>query len=147
MKSIRTTLAVPLLALVAPLAFAGGGHAVAMYKNAGCGCCDEWAKHLEKNGFTVKTHEVADAGAWRRMAGIADAYGSCHTAMVGGYAIEGHVPAADIKRLLQNRPRAVGLAAPGMPSGSPGMEQGGVKQPYEVLLVKAGGATEVFARH
>lgn len=147
MKSIRTTLAATFLALAAPLALAGGGHAVDMYKNAACGCCDEWAKHLEKNGFKVRIHEVADASAWRRKAGIPDTYGSCHTAMVGGYAVEGHVPAADIKRLLQKRPKAVGLAVPGMPLGSPGMEQGGVKHPYEVLLVKTGGATEVFARH
>lgn len=147
MRLIRTTLAATILAFTSPLALAGGGHTIEMYKNAGCGCCDEWAKHLEKNGFEVKVHEVADAGAWRRKAGIPDAYGSCHTAMVGGYAVEGHVPAADIKRLLEKRPKAVGIAVPGMPLGSPGMEQGGVKHPYEVLLVRKGGATEVFARH
>lgn len=147
MKHVLATLAVTLFSLGAPLAVAAQDAVVDMYKQAGCGCCDLWAQHMEKNGFKIRTHEVADVDVYRKKAGMPSAYGSCHTATVGGYAVEGHVPASDVKRLLKLRPKAVGIAVPGMPMGSPGMEQGGVKHPYEVLLVKSGGATEVFAKH
>ena len=138
--------AVVAVTLGAATALAAPETVVDLYKQANCGCCLKWAEHMEKSGFKVRTHEVADAGLVRKESGIPAAQGSCHTAKVGGYAIEGHVPAADVKRLLKQRPKAVGLAVPGMPLGSPGMESD-TKQAYDVLLVKAGGATEVFARH
>lgn len=147
MKSPNAILAASLLSLAATTALAAPDMVVDVYKNPSCGCCSLWAEHMKKNGFQVRLHDVEDAGVIRRQSGIPAAAGSCHTAKVGGYAIEGHVPAADVKRLLKQRPQAVGLAVPGMPMGSPGMEQGFAKQPYEVLLVKKGGATEVFAKH
>lgn len=120
---------------------------VNIYKHEGCGCCVLWANHLEKAGFKTKSHEVKDVSLIRRAAGVPDAVRSCHTAFVGPYAVEGHVPAADIQRLLKEKPaNARGLAAAGMPAGSPGMEGAG-KQPYEVLLVMLDGSTRVFARH
>lgn len=141
---LRHTTLAALLAL--PLAASAAQPVIEVYKTAACGCCKEWVKHLEANGFKVKPQDVADPGDYRQKFGIPAEYGSCHTGRVNGYAIEGHVPAADIKRLLADKPKARGLAVPGMPMGSPGME-GGRKDPYEVLLVKDGGKTAVFQRY
>ena len=113
---------------------------IEVYKSASCGCCSEWIKHLESNGFTVRAKNVEMPAQYRKLAGIPDALGSCHTGIVHGYAIEGHVPASDIKRLLREKPQAKGLAVPAMPMGSPGME-GPRKDPYDVFLVKANGTT------
>ena len=122
--------------------------ALAVYKSPTCGCCEGWVTHMRRAGFTVAVHVVADPGTVRRARGLPDAVGSCHTGVIGGYAIEGHVPAADVVRLLAERPQAVGLAAPGMPVGSPGMETpDGRKQPFDTLLVLRSGQTRVFARH
>ena len=93
---------------------------VEVYKSATCKCCAKWVDHMRAHGFTVNTHDVGNKEV-RERAGISTTLGSCHTALVDGYAIEGHVPAADIKRFLKERPRAIGLTAPGMPHGSPGM--------------------------
>ena len=101
---------------------------------------------MERSGFKVNAHNVNDIPAARKSLGMPDRVGSCHTAKVGGYLIEGHVPAADIQRLLKEKPKAVGLAAPGMPQGSPGMETA-TPVPYETLLVQADGSTTVFAKH
>ncbi len=134
-------------ALIAlPLAAGAAQPVIEVYKTATCGCCKQWVKHLEANGFTVKAQDVADPGDYRAKFGIADQHASCHTARVQGYAVEGHVPASDIKRMLGTRPEAVGLAVPGMPMGSPGME-GAHSDPYEVLLVKKDGSTSVYKRH
>jgi hypothetical protein len=114
-----------------------------------CGCCKDWVAHLDANGFRTVIHETGNT-AMRARLGIAAKYGSCHTARVGGYAIEGHVPAADIHRLLKERPKAVGLAVPGMPVGSPGMdgpEYQGRKDRYDVLLLAADGSARVFQSH
>ena len=120
---------------------------VEVFKNPSCGCCTEWIEHMKANGFSVNVTEVADTSGPRRLAGIPERLGSCHTARVGGYALEGHVPAADVLRLLKERPDAIGLAVPGMPVGSPGMEvAGGRKDPYDVLLVERKGATRVWSR-
>jgi len=119
---------------------------VEVWKTPACGCCEDWVKHMRENGFTVTTHDVQDTGPIRRNAGMAD-YGSCHTAMVDGYAVEGHVPASDVRRLLLEKPDAAGLAAPGMPLGSPGMdgpEYGGRKTPHDVVLVDKQGGAKVF---
>lgn len=119
---------------------------VEVYKSAQCGCCTLWAEHLEKNGFRVILHDVDDVPAARKKLGMPDRYGSCHTAKAGQYLVEGHVPAADIKRLLKERPKAIGLAVPAMPPGSPGMESDD-PVPYDTLLVGKDGKAKIFARH
>jgi hypothetical protein len=116
---------------------------ITVYKSEGCGCCEKWVEHLQKNGFTVKAHNVPDLAAYRAKSGIPESLAACHTARVGAYAIEGHVSAREIKRLLAERPKAKGLAVPGMPAGSPGMESDR-PEPYDVLLVKPDGTTAVF---
>ncbi len=118
-----------------------------VYKTATCGCCEDWVKHLRDNGFTVATHDVEDTGVYRKKFGIPERFGSCHTGVIDGYGIEGHVPAADIRKLVATKPRAAGLAVPGMPAGSPGMEYGSRKDPFDVLLVKPDGAASVFTSH
>lgn len=127
----------------------GSGQAlptVEVYKSAQCGCCKAWAEHLQKNGFTVILHDVDDVPAARKKLGMPSQYGSCHTAKAGQYLVEGHVPAADIKRMLREQPKAIGLAVPSMPPGSPGMESDH-PVPYETLLIGKGGKASVFARH
>jgi hypothetical protein len=120
-----------------------------VWKSPTCGCCKDWITHLEANGFRVKVHDVGNTAARARLK-IAAKLGSCHTALVGGYAIEGHVPAADIQRLLKERPDAIGLAVPGMPHGSPGMDgpaYGNRQDPYDVLLIAQDGSTRVFSSY
>ena len=123
---------------------------VEVWKDPNCGCCKDWVKHLEANGFAVKVNDSGN-NAMRARLGIPVKLGSCHTALVGGYAVEGHVPAADIRRLLKDKPKAVGLSVPGMPVGSPGMDgavYGGRRDPYDVVLVlDRGGSTRVFASY
>lgn len=116
-----------------------------VYKSATCGCCEDWITHLRKNGFTVNAHDVANPSDYREKFGMPRELGSCHTGMVQGYALEGHVPAADVKRLLAERPKAIGLAVPSMPMGSPGME-GPRADAYDVFLVQANGRRSVY-RH
>ena len=121
---------------------------IVVYKNDSCGCCKLWVQHLLGAGFEVQVHDVDNLGPIKERVGIPVAKGSCHTAEVGGYFVEGHVPAADIKRLLRERPLAKGLTVPGMPAGSPGMEvPSGHTQPYDVLLVAKEGTTSVYAHH
>ena len=120
---------------------------VEVYKSPSCGCCGFWVEHMKQSGFKVNIHNVQDVTPVRQNFGVPDAMASCHTAVVGGYAIEGHVPAADVKRLLRERPKAAGIAVPGMVQGSPGMEQGRGKDPYSVVLFSKGGKTSVFAQH
>lgn len=120
---------------------------VEVWRSATCGCCKAWIRHLQEAGFTTKENLVENTAPMRKALGIAPEHGSCHTARVAGYAIEGHVPAADIRKLLAQKPAAIGLAAPGMPAGSPGMEVPGKADPYDVLLVERSGGTRVFARH
>lgn len=121
---------------------------VVVHKSPTCGCCIVWAEHMRKAGFPVELRDETDLGPVKRRAGLPAGKGSCHTAMVAGYFIEGHVPAADVKRLLATKPDAKGLTVPGMPIGSPGMEMpDGRTQPYAVELVKRDGTTEVYSRH
>jgi hypothetical protein len=103
--------------------------------------------HLRANGFRVKPVHVRDTSGVRRRHGVPEALGSCHTGVAEGYALEGHVPAREIRRLLAERPKARGLAVPGMPVGSPGMEQGPRRDPYDVLLVKNDGTTAIYQRY
>ena len=116
-----------------------------VYKSPTCGCCGEWVKHIRASGFRVEATDIRDVAPIRRRYGVPEYLASCHTAVVDGYAIEGHVPASDILRLLRERPRVRGLAVPGMVAGSPGMEQG-PPQPYATLAFDDRG-TRVFARH
>jgi len=119
---------------------------VDVYKSPQCGCCKSWASHLQAAGFKVVLHDVNDVPAARHKMGMPDKFGSCHTARVGQYLIEGHVPAADIKRLLAEHPKAKGLAVPGMVQGSPGME-GDTSQPFDTLLISSDGTASVFKHH
>jgi len=122
---------------------------VEVWKSPTCGCCKDWVTHMEANGFRTVVHDTGNTAVRGRL-GIATKYGSCHTARVGGYAIEGHVPAADIRRLLKERPQAIGLAVPGMPVGSPGMdgpEYQGRKDPYNVLLIALDGSASIYQPH
>jgi len=125
---------------------ASAADAVDVYKSPYCGCCGKWVEHLRQAGFDVRTHDVNDVPAARQRLGMPEHLGSCHTAKVAGYVVEGHVPAADIQRLIKEKPKALGLAVPSMPPGSPGMESP-KPVPYNTLLVQAGGATTVFAKH
>ena len=121
---------------------------VTVYKTSSCGCCKLWVDHMKANGFDVQAMDVgsADVRAVSKAAGLKDEDTSCHTAKIGNYTVEGHVPAADIKRMLQEKPAIAGLSAPGMPQGSPGMEQG-VKEPYDVIAFKKDGTSTVYAKH
>lgn len=122
------------------------GTLIEVWKDPNCGCCVDWIDHMRRNGFAVKVNDVGNT-AMRRRLGIDLKYGSCHTALVGDYAIEGHVPARDVIRLLEQRPKAIGLAVPGMPVGSPGMDgpvYGDRRDPYDVLLLAAGGGASVY---
>lgn len=120
---------------------------VVVYKTATCGCCGGWVSHLQAAGFVTQVHDVEDLAAVKTRLGVPSALGSCHTATVGGYVIEGHVPAADVARLLEQRPAGTGLAVPGMPVGSPGMEHGDRVDPYQVLLWGEGTEAQVFAEY
>lgn len=142
----RTLLQGALAALLLPLGAAqAASPVIEVYKSASCGCCHEWVAHLRANGFTVNAHDVANPSDYREKFGVPNELGSCHTGMVSGYALEGHVPAAEIKRLLAERPKARGLAVPGMPLGSPGMEAPR-KDSYDVMLIQADGRYKVY-RH
>lgn len=120
-----------------------------VYKSPTCGCCEKWVEHMEKAGFSLVPKDMASGALMRQKLklGLNGAQASCHTAEIGGYVIEGHVPADDVKRLLSDKPDAIGLAVPKMPIGSPGMESGDTKEPYDVLLIKKDGSSEVFAKH
>ena len=126
-----------------------GGDTMTVYKSPTCGCCEKWVEHMRANGFHVVTVDRLDVTPVKREHGIGEELASCHTAIVSGYAIEGHVPAADVRRLLAERPAGVrGLAVPGMPSGSPGMEMPGAPPDrYDVVAFDSTGARRVFARH
>jgi hypothetical protein len=119
---------------------------VTVYKSPTCGCCSKWVRHLEENGFSVETHDVRDVTPMKRANGVPERLSSCHTAFVDGYIVEGHVPASDVKRLLAQRPQVSGLAVPGMPEGSPGME-GPNPERYQVLAFDPEGGVEVFSSH
>lgn len=120
---------------------------VEVFKSPHCGCCGAWVDHMKAAGFPVKVNLVDDTTAMRQRLGLPDRFGSCHTALVAGYAVEGHVPATEVKRLLAQRPDAIGLAVPGMPPGSPGMEMGSRQDPYDVLLIDKRGRETVFASY
>ena len=119
---------------------------ITVYKSPWCGCCSKWADRLQAKGHTVTTKNMENLDAIKKLAGVPEDLQSCHTAMVDGYVVEGHVPAKDIERLLGERPKAKGLAVPGMPVGSPGME-GGEPERFDVMLFSTDGSTSVYARY
>ena len=128
---------------------AGAPQKVTVYKTSSCGCCRLWVDHLKTNGFDVQAMDVsaADVRAVSKAAGLPEDGSSCHTAKIGNYVVEGHVPASDIKRLLKEKPAIAGIAAPGMPMGSPGMEQGGAKEAYDVMAFTKDGKMTVYSKH
>lgn len=127
---------------------------VEVWKDPNCGCCQDWVEHMQANGFSIKVHDTGNS-AVRAKLGLPVELGSCHTALVGGYVVEGHVPAADVHKLLKAKPKALGITVPGMPVGSPGMDgavYNGRKDPYDVLLVtknliRSGVSTTVFTSY
>lgn len=143
--SLLGLLASPLLA--ARGAQAAPGPVVQVWKDPSCGCCGDWMRHLQAAGFQTQVHEVGNTAARKRLK-MPEKLASCHTALVAGYTLEGHVPAREIQRLLRDKPAGVvGLAVPGMPVGSPGMDgpaYGGRQDAYDVLLVAADGSTRVY---
>lgn len=130
------------------LAQAQAAQIIDVYKTPTCGCCHDWVAHLEQNGFTVKVHDVKDTAPFRARFGVPKELASCHTGFIDGYAIEGHVPASEIKRLLAERPKAArGLSVPGMPVGTPGMEVEGTRRDaHDVILFSEDGSRKVY-RH
>jgi hypothetical protein len=142
----RQCLQIGLALLAVPAISAPTAVAVEVWKDPNCGCCEGWVVHLKQAGFSVKVNDQGKEAARKRL-GIPDALGSCHTGSVQGYALEGHVPATDIRRLLREKPQAVGLAVPGMPVGSPGMDGAvyqGRKDPFHVLLLAKDDSSTVF---
>ncbi len=119
---------------------------ITVYKDPACGCCKKWIEHLVKNGYRVDAKDTPNMTEIKRTLGVPERLTACHTAVVNGYLIEGHVPAADIDRLLEQKPGVAGLAVPGMPAGSPGMEGMGTQR-YQVLTFDKNGKTKVFASH
>lgn len=145
LKSVRLLAMALTLAVSAQLAAAS--EEVVVYKDPDCGCCGKWADHLRYNGFTVREVPTREMDLVKAEAGVPRALGSCHTALVGGYVVEGHVPAGDVRRLLRDRPQLVGLSAPGMPLGSPGMEGPYPAERYDVIGFDADGNTQVFSQY
>ena len=148
-RRLITAVAAAPLAALAQRALAQTAPRIEVYKSPTCGCCNDWIDHLKANGFTVVAHDVGNNAARARL-GLPTKYASCHTGVVDGYAIEGHVPAREIRRLLRERPQAIGLAVPEMPFGSPGMDgpkYGNRVDPYDVLLVLRDGSARVYQNY
>lgn len=149
MKKQHLILGTFVLPLTLALALYAAGPEITVYKLSTCECCMKWVAHLKKNGFQVTVHEVPSVDEYKRKYGVPKNLESCHTAVIEGYTIEGHVPASEILRLLKERPRAKGLAVPGMPLGSPGMEasQKDVRDAYDVVLSTADGKVFVYQHY
>ncbi len=143
MKRLAAAFALATLASLPAMA-----QSIDVHVSPDCSCCKAWVRHLEQSGFTPRVIEGSDLAALKRRHGVPEQAKACHTALIGGYVVEGHVPAADIRRLLAEKPQAAGIAVPDMPVGSPGMEvAGSAPQPYQTLLIDKAGATSVYARH
>lgn len=146
-KQILGLVVTATLGFSTPLLAAGATQSIHVYKSPTCGCCTAWIDHLEENGFEVEATDTQNMNRIKIGAGLTRNLASCHTAFVGDYVIEGHVPADDIHKLLANAPEAAGLSVPGMPAGSPGMEMGDRKDHYQVLMFNNQGQTKVFSEH
>ena len=157
-KVVRNVIGISFAGMVVALASAYRGEAastaaapaakpiaIKVYKTPQCGCCKAWVQHLSRNGFQVETMDMPDLALVKQKYGVTPGLEACHTAIVNGYVVEGHVPADVIKRLLRERPAVVGIAVPGMPAGSPGME-GAMKERYDVLTFDRAGRSRVYAR-
>ena len=142
-RHIMLRIAAPLAA--ASLATPAAAAVINVVKTAACGCCAKWVEHMKHAGHDVRVTNVEDVTPTARRLGVPDDLRSCHTSSVGGYAIEGHVPAADIARLLRDRPKAAGIAVAGMVAGTPGMEMGANKPPYQTIIFTRDGRRKVFA--
>jgi hypothetical protein len=141
----KTILSIPLL--VTPLHLQAADPRIEVFKTVTCGCCGKWVEHLKANGFAPVVKDVPSTAEYRKQYGVPEGLQSCHTAVVAGYFVEGHVPAADIHKLLKEKPKAAkGLAVPGMPLGSPGME-GPRRQAYAVYMLESDGKISVFTKH
>lgn len=144
----RSFLGTLLAAALPAIAGAAKAPLITVYKTPTCGCCHDWVAHLQQNGFEVVAHDVPDTSPYRKKFGVPNELGSCHTGVIDGYALEGHVPAADIKRLLAEKPKARGLSVPGMVVGSPGMETDGTRRDaFDVLLFDDAGGRKVYKRY
>lgn len=144
----RSFLGALLAAALPSIAGAAAAPTITVYKTPTCGCCHDWVAHLQKNGFEVVAHDVPDTSPYRRKFGVPDELASCHTGVIGGYALEGHVPADDIKRLLAAKPKARGLSVPGMVVGSPGMETDGTRRnAFDVVLFGDAGVRKVWQHY
>lgn len=145
----RQFLALALVAPAVPTLVRGSERTLTVWKTATCGCCAAWVEHMQEAGFETEVHDIVNSELIerKRELGLTAEHASCHTAVIDGYFVEGHVPAQDVARLLEERPEARGLAVPGMPVDSPGMEMGGRSDPYDTLLIGPGGEASVFARH
>ena len=147
MNARRLLLLVATPLAIASLAAPAAAAVINVVKTASCGCCGKWVEHMKKAGHDVRVTNVEDVTPTARRLGVPDDLRSCHTSSVGGYAIEGHVPAADIARLLREKPKAAGLSVPGMVAGSPGMEMVSNKPPYQTIIFTRDGKRKVFAQH
>lgn len=161
-RNFRKLLRMGLVAMVVVLVGCGTGPAgqyiaaltevaqaseITVFRSPTCGCCGKWIEHMEAFGFQVKDNVTEDMAAVEQQYGVPDQLRSCHTAIANGYVIEGHIPAADVARLLTEKPDIAGIAVPGMPTGSPGMESGDYVEPYSVISFSDAGETAVFAEH
>ncbi|GGY85802.1 DUF411 domain-containing protein [Marinobacter zhanjiangensis] len=147
MKKLTMALGLAVSLTAGQTAWAEDDLTMKVYKSPSCGCCGDWVDHMEENGFEVDVTDTNNMNQVKMDAGLNPQLASCHTAFVGDYVIEGHVPAADVRRLMEEQPNAHGLSAPGMPMGSPGMDIGDRKDHYQVLLFNEAGQTRVFAEH
>lgn len=149
MRSSRVFLSIALTVIVMLIGSVNvaADEKVVVYMDPSCGCCGKWAEHMRENGFAVQEVTTSQMSLVKSEAGVPPALGSCHTAQVGGYVIEGHVPASDVRRLLAEKPALMGISAPGMPLGSPGMEGPYPAERYEVIGFDAEGAASVYSRH
>ena len=145
MKKLTLALSLAATLTAGQAAWADDDLSIKVYKSPTCGCCGDWVDHLEENGFEVDVTDTNDMNTIKQDAGLTPQLASCHTAFIDDYVIEGHVPATDIRRLVEEKPMAHGLSVPGMPAGSPGMEMGDRKDNYQVLLFNKAGQTRVFA--
>ncbi len=141
---MKTLLTATLLVLGAA---AHAGQAITVYKTPTCGCCKKWVSYLEDNGYQVNAKDMKDLRFIKSISGVKQQYASCHTAVIDGYVVEGHVPVADIERMLKEKPDIIGISAPGMPVGSPGMEQGNRRDDYDVISLEKDGSFKRFAQH
>lgn len=135
--------AIPVVACARP----AEAEVLTVYKSPQCGCCNAWVEHVRASGLEVRVFETELVADKAKQLGVPDKFRSCHTAEIGGYFIEGHVPAEDIRKLLRERPKARGLSVPGMPIGSPGMEQGAQRETFTTVIVDEAGAAKLFHRH